>query len=177
MTWHPRRIIAALALVTLTTALAGCRTEYRGPDSGIDGVLWRQVAAMKDPFMTALLHSTATDPREFIDSLPGERWDGSSDPSNLVDEGVLIVYHITTGSDRAALSVLIWSGPRPDVPTDAGDAYVGPGSVYTCFDATARFDETLAAEVERLDDAECASDLVDALPDDSAHADITVFSG
>ena len=167
------RVGSVLAIVAL---LAGCRTEYRGMDADIDGHLWRQVAAVEDPLWGKIYDTSAVDPEEYVRSLGGAHWDGSSNAGELaVDEGAVVIHDVTLLNDWAEFSVFISSGPRPNVASDEGTEYTGPSQVYTCF----RVHVTAAADPDPqlLDDEPCPKELLANMPGDAAFAEDSVFDG
>lgn len=170
-------LVAAVALVMLT----GCRTEYHGSQSGVDGVFWRQIDAVKQPLFAdfAYLNPHVAE-QTFVDEMTAAEWDGHSDPAALdVKAGRLVTYNLTQTVSRMTFGVLISSGPRPDVPTDSGQTYSGPSQIYTCFGYTAKFNHG-AVSIDRVqvyDSSKCPPKLVKQLPDDAAFADLHVFDG
>ena len=74
------RLSAALVCAVVATgSLSACSSpEYHGFDSGLDGVLWRQLAFYEDPLSRSLYQPTADEPSEYLDALPGARWDGTA---------------------------------------------------------------------------------------------------
>lgn len=166
-------------LLLLAATLTGCAApEYHGPYSGIDGVLWRQVAAFEDPLSKALHSPTVDDPAAYLDSLEAEPWDGqaSSVDSLELDEGGVVLYDVTSASTTASVSIFIASGPRPDVAADDGRPYAGPSEVYTCFSVNAVFDPLPARSDRELLEG-CPASLVSRLSPDAAFASDEVFDG
>jgi hypothetical protein len=146
-------VVAGIAL-----ALTGCRTEYRGHDSGIDGTLWRLIASFEDPLSRSLYQPPVNETVNYLDSLQGERWSGSVASTFDLDldlrEGGMVLYDISSSECVAEFSVCIASGPRPDVPTDGGRDYNGPSQVFTCYQVEAAFSPGVAASVGRVTLAE-----------------------
>lgn len=175
------RCAAGIATLLLATAvvgsLSGCRTEYRGHESGIDGVLWRQLASVEDPFSREVFDSLARSPIGYLDALDGARWSGTAAAAADLDlrNGGVVLYEISSTESMAEFSVFIASGPRPEVATDDGRQYSGPSAVFTCFGV--RADPGPDLEVERTEFDECPAALVAQLPDDAAFAGIEVFDG
>ncbi|SJN28420.1 hypothetical protein FM104_06035 [Microbacterium esteraromaticum] len=168
-----REVIAALILGALT--LSGCGpVEYHGYDSGIDGVLWRQIVSFEDPMN--FFESSTQDPSTYVSELGGDRWDGSTGTLPDLTAGGLVFYDLTTTASDAEFSVFISSGPRPDVPTDAGHHYVGPSQVYTCYGITAGL-RSPRPMINRTLFSDCPAALVNLLPDDAAFASRDVFDG
>lgn len=166
-------VIVALVVGALT--LSGCGpVEYHGYDSGIDGVLWRQIASFEDPMN--FFESSTQDPATYLSELDGDRWNGS--PSALPDlsNGAIVLYDLATTAADAEFSVFISSGPRRDALTDAGFGYVGPSQVYTCYGMAADL-RSPRPMVNRTLFADCPRALVNLLPDDAAFASGDVFDG
>lgn len=177
-----RRLTPAAAVVPaalVAAALVGCTTEYRGYDSGIDGTLWRQIAAFEDPLSGTLYAPVANEPEAYLENFQGEHWDGSAESAAELGlaRGGVVLYDIASTSTTVELSVFIASGPRPDVATDEGRRYEGPGAVYTCYVLDARFGAPSGAEVDREILQECPTALVELVPADSAFASGEVFDG
>lgn len=165
--------VAALAVGAM--CLSGCSpTEYHGSDSEIDGVLWRQIAGFEDPMNFA--QPTTRDASTYLAQLGGERWDGSTSTLPELSDGGIVLYDISTTGSVARFSVFISSGPRPDVPTDAGQDYAGPSQVYTCYGITADLGSAEPV-VDRTIFDECPTGLVRQLPADAAFASGEVFDG
>lgn len=168
-----------MAMVPLV--LTGCRTEYHGYNSEIDGVLWKQVASFGDPLSRSLYQPTVDDdePSAYLDALEGVRWDGSEASAaglNLREGGVAI-YDVSSTDSTAELSVLIASGPRPDVATDEGLDHVGPSTVFTSYGITAQFEPMALPAADQIIFDDCPPALVGLLPDDAAFASGEVFDG
>lgn len=177
------RTVASVALVLAVGAtLIGCRTEYRGAESGLDGVLWRQVASVEDPLMLALSNSLTPDADSFLEQLPATLWGGPAAPVPDLDEPVAVVYDLERGDGgELTFSAFISSGRRVDVPTDAGGRYDGPDSVFTCSRWTVRFGAYAVESAERgalgQHWEDCPAELVEAMPGDVAFAEPDVFGG
>lgn len=169
-------VIAALPLV-----LTGCRTEYHGHDSEIDGVLWRQIAFIEDPLSRSLYRPALDDnePLAYMNAIEGLRWDGSEDSAAGLDlrKGGVVLYETSWTDTAAELSVFIASGPRPDVATDEGRAYTGPSTVFTCYGIKTDFQPRSLPSVDRIIFDDCPSALVKLLPEDAAFASGEVFDG
>jgi hypothetical protein len=168
-------------MVMLPLVLTGCRTEYHGYDSGIDGVLWRQVASFEDPLSWSLYRPAVDDnePSAYVDAIEGLRWDGSDASAAGLDlrEGGVVIYDTSVTDSTAELSVFIASGPRPDRVTDKGLNYVGPSTVFTCYGVTAQFEPMALPSVDRAIFVDCPPALVRLLPEDAAFASGEVFDG
>ncbi|MBC7763810.1 MAG: hypothetical protein H7201_18880 [Candidatus Saccharibacteria bacterium] len=165
--------------VVIALSITGCVTEYHGYDSGIDGTLWRQIAAFEDPLSRSLFQPSVDEPDAYLGSLPGQLWTGSVASAADIDlrEGGVVLYERTATDSTAALSVFIASGPRPDVPTDRGGRYNGPSQVFTCYQVEAFFSAEAAPSIGRVTVDDCPLALVDLLPKDAAFASGEVFDG
>lgn len=178
-----RRVVATVAVfgaAATLLCLTSCRTEYHGMYSGIDGVLWRQIAAFEDPLSRDLFRPDTADPAEYLEGLPGSRWDGSNSSAaglEIGQQGGVVLYAASSTRATAAVSVFIASGDRPDVPTDDGTTYGGPSAIFTCYRIRARFDEFSAPSVTRILLERCPRALVARLPPDAAFASAEVFDG
>ncbi|WP_430646729.1 hypothetical protein [Agromyces sp. GXS1127] len=168
-------------MAVLPVVLAGCRTEYRGYESGIDGVLWRQIASFEDPLSRSLYQPAVDDnePSAYLDAIEGLRWDRSETSATDLDfrEGGVVIYGTSSTDTTAELSVFIASGPRPDVATDEGVQYTGPSTVFTCYGIKADFQPMARPSVDRIIFDECPSALVELLSEDAAFASGEVFDG
>ena len=168
--------MAALPLI-----LTACRPEYHGFDSGIDGVLARQIASFEDPLSWSLFRPEIEDnePAAYLDAIDGQRWDGSEDSAADLDlrRGGVVLYDTTTTDTDFELSVFIASGPRPDVATDEGLKYRGPSTVFTCYGIKAQFQPMSLPSVDRTIFDDCPSALVELLPEDATFASAEVFDG
>jgi hypothetical protein len=173
--------IAVVAMAMLPLVLTGCRTEYHGYDSGIDGVLWRQVTSFEDPLSRSLYRPTVDDnePSAYLNALEGVRWDGSEASAAGLDlrEGGVAIFDVSSTNSSAELSVFIASGQRPDVATEEGLNYVGPSMVFTCYGVTAQFEPMALPAVDRTIFDDCPPALVRLLPEDAAFASAEVFDG
>lgn len=160
-------------------ALAGCSTKYQGYHSGIDGVLWRQVASFEDPVSRTLFVPVANEPTGYLDDVGGVRWDGAaaSAADLRLEDGGVVLYDLSSTESIAKLSVFISSGPRSDEPTDEGPFYNGPSAVFTCFGIEARFRAEATPSVNRVIFDECPATLVMTVPQDAAFASAEVFDG
>jgi hypothetical protein len=180
--------------------LAGCSagpTEYHGDDSGIDGVLWRQISSYEDPLdegiykpldeslryvYTLVPNETeppVNDPTVYLQGIQGPRWDGTSASAHALglENGGVAIYAERAEGLTAEFSVFIASGPRPDVPTDNRSRYVGPSEVYTCYGITVQFDPVEMPTNSRDAFKECPPTLVGLLGSDAAFASAEVFDG
>jgi hypothetical protein len=189
--------VALLLLAAASVSVAGCTTEYHGHDSGIDGVLWRQMASFEDPLSTtiwnpldetiAIRHTLAPDlyppamddPREYLAGIDAPRWDGAqlSLPQFELERGGVILYDAVATDSTATFSLFIASGPRSNAPTDQGGVYSGPSEVYTCYSLEVRFASDVPPHLVRTAFTECPPELVDLLADDAAFASAEVFDG
>jgi hypothetical protein len=195
---RPRRAALVALAVVVPAALTGCATEYHGYDSGIDDVLWRQVAAFEDPLMSgihapldpviAALHESrpreypapVTDPAQYLAGIEGARWDGeaASVAQLPIDDGGVVLYDITTGDRTAVFSVFIASGLGPGASAEGAGWFSAPAEVYTCYrmavDLAAAHDEP---SVARTEFSECPDALVSRLAESAAFASAEVFDG
>lgn len=169
------RKVGIAALVVGAVSFSGCNPiEYHEPTSGIDGVLWRQIATFEDP-MTFYESSTRV-PATYLSELGGDRWTGSVSTLPDLSIGGIVLYEVSTSASNAEFSVFISSGPRPDVQTDAGQVYSGPSQVYTCYGIATDLSSANVI-VERTIFTECPVALVNLLPADAAFASGDVFDG
>jgi len=166
-------------MVAVALTLAGCATEYHGFDSGIDGVIWRQIDELESPLSVEIFGPSTSDPADYLASLPGSRWDGSlsSARSLDLDRGGVVLYNMATRAHSAKVSVFIASGPRPNVPTDEGGRYDGPGTVYTCYGFRTDFATGQHSPTSRTTYSKCPHALTDQLPEDAVFASGEVFDG
>lgn len=176
----PRRSLAvAVVVVAVAGTVTSCATEYHGYNSGIDGVLWRQVASFEDPLSARLYAPGMDGSAAYLETLDAQRWDGRG-PSTVdldVESGGIILYDISSTPRSAEVSVFIASGPRPAVPRDDGGAYSGPSQVYTCYAVEVSFASSVAPSASRVTLDECPQPLVELLPEDAAFASGEVFDG
>jgi len=170
-------LIGAMVAVALT--LTGCATEYHGFDSGIDGVIWRQIDLLESQLSVEIFEPSTFGPADYLASLPGSRWDGSisSARSLDLDRGGVVLYKMATTVRSAKVSVFITSGPRPNVPTDEGGRYDGPGTVYTCYGFRTDFVSGQQSRTSRTIYSKCPHALTDQLPEDAVFASGEVFDG
>src|SRR5690606_21489618 len=86
-----------LCAIVATTTFTGCAVEYHGYPSGIDGVLWRQVASFEDPLSQRLYSPPVDGPTAYLDTLPGARWDGDalSAAEFEIEQGGIVLYNIS----------------------------------------------------------------------------------
>jgi hypothetical protein len=167
------RKASIFALLVSAGSLSGCSpVEYHGYDSGLDGVLWRQIASFEDPMN--FYNPSTPEPLTYLAELGGVRWDGRASRLPDLSEGAIVLYDVSTTKSVALFSVFISSGPRANVPTDAGHEYAGPSQVYTCYGITA---DLGVAVVDRAIFTECPTALVNELPEDAAFASDDVFDG
>ncbi|GAB3142625.1 hypothetical protein [Marisediminicola antarctica] len=170
---------ALLVLAGIALSLTGCRTEYRGYDSGIDGTLWRQIDSFEDPLSRSLYQPPVNEPVGYLDSLQGERWNSSvASASDLeLPEGGVVLYDLSSTDSAAEVSVFIASGPRPDVPTDDGQHHDGPSQVFTCYRMEAAFSTRVMPSVDRVTFDDCPAALVELMPEGAVFASGEVFDG
>lgn len=142
-----RRPLFGLAgLALMIGAFAGCAPQE------VDGTLWRQVAAFKDPFGRSLVNAVegtavghlAQGIREGT-ALAGDFWGGdeSSLESISLKKGGLLIHNLDEHTHGISFDVLISSGRR-DVEADSlgspAGPYFGPNSIFTCFQIAVEFD-------------------------------------
>src|SRR5690606_9268320 len=122
------RLGASAAALTIVVLVAGCSNS---PD--VDGVLWRQVDAIKQPVFQAFHQTLEMDRTTLLEDIistggafPGEYVIDSGDHAPL-GPGVFLS-RLAEGDRVASFSVRISSGPRnPAVDPLADDApYGGP---------------------------------------------------
>ncbi|WP_136708277.1 hypothetical protein [Agromyces sp. H66] len=141
-----RRDRVTLALGAIVVAVGLCLTgcsiaEY-------DGVLARQIGALKDPLMRSISdwEKVGAEQDAFVDdvmteggAVPGAYWDGTSDPMALaLNQGGTVLYDLRdTDRGLVVFDVLLAPGPR-DAKSDrfvsAGEPYFGPPSIYVFLD-------------------------------------------
>jgi len=181
-----RRGRLAVALVVAALALSGCLL-LRPPEP--DGVLWRQVAAQKDPFMRALLEQSfvvtaeglAAAARSSPSGIPGLRWSSTESPEALeLARGATVVFDVVETPGAVRFGVMFASGPRNAEADPLADAEelrrTGPGSYYSCLEVAARDREAFSVE-RGLEGRECPPELVAELGDDAQFWPIETFSG
>ncbi|WP_146086945.1 MULTISPECIES: hypothetical protein [unclassified Rathayibacter] len=189
-TWRAAAVMASI------TSLSACATEYHGHDSGIDGRLWRQMAAVEDPLSTSvhrsldetigILHGLnpeaypppLEDPSAYLSGIDVPRWNGeaeSVDPSVLEDGGV-VLYDEDVTDGEARFSLFLASGPIPG-EEDEGGWFSGPSEVYTCYGLVVDFRAHTPPGPERTAFEDCPADLVAVLRSDAAFASAEVFDG
>lgn len=175
-----RQAIASATLVLVLTAIVGCApAKY-------DGVLWRQVAALKDPLGNALTSAVGTDQGEFVQGLssdstamPGEYWNGDSNLQALdLDSGGLVFTNIRESANDVTFDVLISSGLRNPTADPLADSapYFGPPSIYTCFTVAIESNSGAIAAWTYVD-GDCESKLVATLSDGATHYPVFEFYG
>lgn len=168
-----------MVLAALPIVLTGCRAEYHGHDSGIDGVLWRQIASFEDPLSRSLYQPSVNEPADYLDTIGGLRWNGSEASADGLDlrKGGVVLYDVSSTDSAAELSVFIASGPRPDVVTDERRKYTGPSTVFTCYGIETQFQPGAEPSADRIIFDDCPPALVELLPGDAAFASGEVFDG
>ncbi|MDJ0350727.1 hypothetical protein [Cryobacterium sp. PH29-G1] len=181
MTNRPGRAATCGALATIVAiSVVGC-----APGT-YDGVLWRQVAAFKDPLGDRLASAVGTQSSSFAaaltsngDTLPGTYWDGATDPALLgLANGGLAFSNVRENADSVIFDALISSGtrnPGGDRFADTED-YFGPSSIYTCFSVVVESASEAIIEWTYVN-AECASDLVATLTDGAKLYPLAEFNG
>ncbi|GAA1845722.1 hypothetical protein GCM10009750_35000 [Agromyces salentinus] len=170
---------AFLVLAALPILLTGCRAEYHGHDSGIDGALWRQIASFEDALSWDLSQPSDGEPGAYLDGQEVPRWDGSEASAAALDlrSGGVAIYDVSSTDSAAGFSVFIASGPRPDIVTDEGRTYSGPSTVYTCYGIEAEFQSSAGPSADKTIFDDCPPTLVELLPEDAAFASGAVFDG
>jgi hypothetical protein len=163
----PREAIVVAVLVTAGACLTGCGPAFDSP-SGMDSVLWNQVAAREDPFWHELLQ--AEDVESYVAGLAGPSGRDASD-------GILAVTDVRSDGALLSFSVFISSGERRSAPSDNGNPYTGPGQIYTCFGVRADLSDPASLAIERDLDAGCPDYLVRAMPSDAVFVPDDVFDG
>lgn len=179
---HRRGVTLTTVLVgTLlaTVSLTGCTLEYRGSGSGIDGVLWRQIAGFEDPLSERFYTAQSTEPGKYLADVGSTVWNGaaSSVPDLALDDGGVALYDLSSTETTVKFSVFISSGPRADGPTDDGHTYSGPSGVFTCYSIDAQLGGNREPVIERLAFDDCPAALVETTPTDAAFASAEVFDG
>ncbi|MBO0982706.1 hypothetical protein [Rathayibacter sp. SD072] len=168
-------VASAIAVGATTLVLTGCGpTEYHGYESGIDGVLWRQIASFEDPLSFELYQPRVNEPEPYLAALSGTRWDGraSSVADIDLDAGGVVLYDLSSTPSSAEVSVFIASGPRS--PIDDG---ASPSEVYTCYRIETEFVGDPMPSAGRVLLDSCPEPLVSLLPEDAAFASGEVFDG
>ena len=155
--------------------VAGCGpTEYRGYDSGIDGVLWRQIAAFEDPLSRELFSPRVNESAPYLAALHGTRWDGEAAVATELnlDAGGVVLYDLSSTPTSADASVFNASGTR-----SLTDDSAGPSEVYTCYRIETAFNGDPMPSAGRLLLDSCPEPLVSLLAEDAAFASSEVFDG
>jgi hypothetical protein len=190
-----RRDRATLALGAIVAVVGLCLTGCSVAE--YDGVLARQIGALKDPLMRSMSDSekVGIEQDTFVDdvkteggAVPGAYWDGTSDPMALtLNEGGTVLYDLRdTGNGLVVFDVLLASGPR-DAKSDrfvsASEPYFGPPSIYTCFSITVEFLDGLFVDWSRNGSgspaagAGCDPELVDTLGPGASAEPVVEFDG
>lgn len=167
-------VASTVAVTAIAFLVSGCGpTEYRGYDSDIDGVLWRQIAAFEDPLSLELYQPLVNEPEPYLAALSGTRWDGeASTAAELdIDAGGVVLYDLSSTPTSANASVFIASGPR----SPADDR--GPSEVYTCYRIETAFNGDPMPSAGRVLLDICPEPLVSLLAEDAAFASGEVFDG
>ncbi|ROP44408.1 MULTISPECIES: hypothetical protein [unclassified Rathayibacter] len=170
-----RTVASTVAVGAIAFLASGCGpTEYRGYDSGIDGVLWRQIAAFEDPLSRELFSPRVNEPEPYLAALNGTRWDGeASTAAELdLDAGGVVLYDLSSTPTSATASVFIASGPR-----SPADDSTGPSEVYTCYRIEIAFSGDPMPSAGRVLLDGCPEPLVSLLAEDAAFASGEVFDG
>ncbi|MCM6763033.1 hypothetical protein NB037_11455 [Rathayibacter sp. ZW T2_19] len=105
-----RTVGSAATVGAIALLVAGCGpTEYHGSDSGIDGVLWRRIAAFEDPLSSELFEPRVTEPAPYLAALSGRRWDGEASTAAELDlaAGGVVLYDLSSTPTSANASVFI----------------------------------------------------------------------
>ena len=168
-------VASAIAVSATALALTGCGpTEYRGYESGIDGVLWRQIASFREPLSFELYQPRVNEPDLYLAALSGTRWDGRASTATEIDldAGGVVLYDLSSTPSSAEVSVFIASGPRS--PVDDG---ASPSEVYTCYRIETEFVGDPMPSAGRVLLDSCPEPLVSLLPEDAAFASGEVFDG
>jgi len=169
-----RSATSATVVAAACVVLVGCSHEVTVEN--VDGVLWRQVAAFEDPFMSAVHDFSDTTLDAYVDRLASsaQRWGGTdADATQLgLANGGVAMYDVSISAEEVTLSMFVSSGPRR-----GGDTY-GPDELYTC----ARFRVYVDAGpfgggVNRDALEDCPDALVAILGDGAAFARVSVFDG
>lgn len=173
-----RRAVAGVLAVVVLAGLSGCTSAE------VDPVLWRQMAAHRDPLNEVFRSVLGTDVAEFeqrhAELIPGRWWDGESDPAELEMDAGGLVYFGFQGGPTPSFGVLAHSGTRDaesDPFADPGGPYFGPEAVYTCqgVEFESALDGTLA--VYGVGELDCPADLVAELDGTAEFRPLTDFSG
>ena len=178
-----RRIAAsvAIALLALLTACSPSMTVYRGVESGIDGVLWRQVASVEDPLSGRQGITGGTSAQEYFSMMGIVRWDDAASPVPDLGQPVIVASDVVESDRRVTFAAFLSSGMRLDVPTDRGQPYSGPDSVFTCYVLTVTFGTYGVDHIERSSESavpeDCPAELVAAMPGVTSYAEPGVFDG
>lgn len=142
----------------------------------VDGVLWRQVAAFEDPFMSAVHDRSDLTLDAYVARLASsaQQWDGTDAGAAQLDlgHGGVAMYDVSISADAATLSMFVSSGPR------RGGYTYGPDELYTCARFTVNADTApFGGGVNRDALEECPDALVAVLGDGAAFARVSVFDG
>jgi len=173
------RISRAISLGLIALALSACSTEYHGPYSDIDDVLWKQITTFEDNFSHSVARSFQDDPIALADSLLGASWDGTAESAermNIADGGV-VVYDLSSTGHEIVFSVFVSSGPRAEQIEGRERTYTGPSAVFTCYTLHVAPNAGGTSSTGRVILDECPVALVDMMPDDAAFASGEVFDG
>ncbi|WP_146080912.1 hypothetical protein [Rathayibacter sp. AY1C2] len=170
-----RAVASTVAVSAIAFLVSGCGpTEYRGYDSGIDGVLWRQIAAFEDPLSRELFSPRVNESAPYLAALNGTQWNGeASTAAELdLDAGGGVLYDLSSTPTLANASVFIASGPR-----SPADDSAGPSEVYTCYRVETAFNGDPMPSAGRVLLDSCPEPLVSLLAEDAAFASGEVFDG
>ena len=170
-----RTVASAVTVSAIAILVAGCGpTEYRGYDSDIDGVLWRQIAAFEDPLSFQLFQPRVNEPEAYLAALTGTRWDGETPTAAELDldAGGVVLYDLSSTPTSANASVFIASGAR-----SPADDSAGPSEVYTCYRIETAFIGDPMPSAGRVLLDSCPEPLVSLLAEDAAFASGEVFDG
>ncbi len=154
------------------------RHQYQNPYTEVDGVLWRQVASVEDPF-DAALHSNGASISTVVDALRELRWDGTSRGADAIDlsQPTLLVHDVEESTDTVDMSVFISSGARVG-PSDDGFRWPWePDAFFTCYDVEVSMLASATPRVTRWRNGPCPDLLVERLPSGAVYMLPSTFDG
>ncbi|WP_143738906.1 hypothetical protein [Microbacterium sp. Yaish 1] len=169
-----RGAMSAVIIAAACAVLAGCSQEVTVEN--VDGVLWRQVAAFEDPFMSAVHDRSDLTLDAYVHRLASsaQQWDGTDAGAAQLglEDGGIAMYDVSISAEKVTLSMFVSSGPRR-----GGDSY-GPDELYTCARFTVNADPgPSGGGVNRDAFEECPDALIAVLGDGAAFARVSVFDG
>jgi hypothetical protein len=176
----PRTAAASAAMVAVCL-LAACSSADE-----IDGVLWGQMDAAKQPVFAAFDQTREMDRAAIIDDMvsdggvfPGSYLDRADGDLARVRSGGVFLSRLAEGPDWASIDVLISSGPRNPAsdPLARTGPYSGPPYVYTCFQAVVEFTDDRVSDWAWDEEAECDSVIVAALDENALFMPLHRFAG